>query len=125
MSGKKPSGLVVQPEGLPKEKTLTDWIKEKYPKIEDVGEPLKIGTGETIKRWGIVHRIDRETSGIVLVAKNQKTYDCLKKQFLKREIEKFYHAVVYGDVRYDEGIINISFLNAFSLNREKKINRVE
>jgi 23S rRNA pseudouridine1911/1915/1917 synthase len=103
----KPSGLVVHADGRTKEEALTDWIKEKYPACEKVGEPLKIGTGETIKRWGIVHRIDRETSGVVLIAKNQKTYDFLKNQFLDREIEKSYHAVVYGDVRYDEGIINL------------------
>ena len=47
----KPSGLVVHADGRTTEPTLTDWIKKKYPKIEDVGEPLKIGTGETIKRW--------------------------------------------------------------------------
>jgi 23S rRNA pseudouridine1911/1915/1917 synthase len=103
----KPSGLVVHADGRTTEKTLTDWIKERYPKIEDVGEPLKIGTGETIKRWGIVHRIDRETSGVVLIVKNQETYAFIKKQFLKREIDKFYQAIVYGDVRYDEGIINL------------------
>jgi 23S rRNA pseudouridine1911/1915/1917 synthase len=104
----KPSGLVIHTDGRTKEEALTDWIKSKYPACEEVGEPLEIGTGETIKRWGIVHRIDRETSGVVLIAKNQKTYDFLKKQFLDREIEKFYHAVVHGDVRYDEGIINLA-----------------
>ena len=104
----KPSGLVIHTDGRTKEPALTDWIKAKYPACEKVGEPLEIGTGETIKRWGIVHRIDRETSGVVLIAKNQATYDFLKKQFLDREIEKAYHAVVYGDVRYDEGIINLA-----------------
>jgi 23S rRNA pseudouridine1911/1915/1917 synthase len=103
----KPSGLVIHTDGRTKEEALTDWLKKKYPETEKVGEPLKIGTGETIKRFGIVHRIDRETSGVVLIAKNQKTYDFLKKQFLDREIEKAYHAVVYGDMRYDEGIINL------------------
>lgn len=103
----KPSGLVIHTDGRTKEDSLVDWIGKKYPASEDVGEPLKIGTGEIIKRWGIVHRIDRETSGVVLIAKNQKTYDFLKKQFLEREIEKAYHAIVYGDVRYDEGIINL------------------
>ncbi len=114
----KPSGLVIHTDGRTlqiledggqaPEKTLVDWIAEKYPETEKVGEPLQIGTGETIKRWGIIHRIDRETSGVVLIAKNQKTYNFLKKQFLDREIEKAYHAVVYGNVRYDEGIINLA-----------------
>jgi RluA family pseudouridine synthase len=103
----KPSGLIVHTDGRTKEKALIDWIKEKYPQSENVGEVLKLGTGEIINRWGILHRIDRETSGVVLIAKNQETYDFLKKQFLAREIEKFYHAIVYGDVRYDEGIINL------------------
>lgn len=103
----KPSGLVVHTDGRTKEATLTDWLQEKYPALKEIGEALKISTGEAVKRWGIVHRIDRETSGVVLIAKNQKTYDFLKKQFLEREIEKAYHAVVYGDVRYDEGIINL------------------
>jgi 23S rRNA pseudouridine1911/1915/1917 synthase len=104
----KPSGLVIHTDGRTTEEALTDWIKNKYPACENVGEPLEIGTGETIKRWGIIHRIDRETSGVVLIAKNQKTYNFLKKQFLDREIEKFYHAIVHGDVRYDEGIINLA-----------------
>lgn len=103
----KPSGLVIHPDGRTKEPSLIDWIRAKYPKCEAVGEPLRIGTGEIIKRFGIVHRIDRETSGVVVIAKDQKTYEFLKKQFLDREIEKEYHAVVYGDVRYDEGIINL------------------
>jgi 23S rRNA pseudouridine1911/1915/1917 synthase len=103
----KPSGLVIHPDGRTKEPALTDWIKEKYPQCEAVGENLKISTGEAIERWGIVHRIDRETSGIVIIAKNQKTYLFLKQQFLDREIEKSYHTIVYGDVRYDEGIINL------------------
>jgi 23S rRNA pseudouridine1911/1915/1917 synthase len=104
----KPSGLVIHTDGRTEEDSLVNWIKEKYPKSENVGEPLKIGTGEIIKRWGIVHRIDRETSGIVLIAKNQETYVFLKKQFINRDIEKAYHAVVYGDVRYDEGVINLA-----------------
>jgi len=103
----KPAGLVVHTDGRTSEPTVIDWIKEKYPKNEKVGEPLKIVTGETIKRYGVVHRIDRETSGVLLIAKNQDAYDFLKKQFLKRDIEKTYHAIVYGDLRYDEGLINL------------------
>jgi 23S rRNA pseudouridine1911/1915/1917 synthase len=103
----KPSGLVVHPDGRTEEASLIDWIKEKYPEIEEIGEELKIGTGGILKRWGMIHRIDRETSGVVLIAKNQKAYEFFKNQFLNREIEKAYHLIVYGDIRYDEGIINL------------------
>jgi 23S rRNA pseudouridine1911/1915/1917 synthase len=103
----KPSGLVVHPDGRTKELSLVDWLKDKYPQTENVGEPLKIGTGETMKRWGILHRLDRDTSGLILVAKNQQTYVFVKEQFINRDVEKFYHLIVYGDVRYDEGIINL------------------
>ncbi len=103
----KPSGLIIHKDGRKEETSLVDWIKSKYPELEEVGEPLELASGEVIKRWGIVHRIDRETSGVVLIAKHQKAYLFLKKQFLKRDIEKSYHAIVHGDVRYDEGIINL------------------
>lgn len=103
----KPSGLVIHSDGRTEEPSLVDWLKEKYPKIEEVGEDLKIGTGDILKRWGIIHRIDRETSGVILIAKNQKAYEFFKTQFLNREIEKSYHLIVFGDIRYDEGIINL------------------
>jgi len=103
----KPAGLVVHTDGRTKEESVIDWVAQKYPENKDVGEPLKIVTGEVIKRYGIVHRIDRETSGVLVIAKNQETYEHLKKQFLDRTIEKFYHAVVYGEMRYDEGLINL------------------
>lgn len=103
----KPSGLIVHADGRTTEPTLTDWIKSKYPKLENVGEDLVLGVGGSVKRWGIVHRIDRETSGVILIAKNQKTYVYIKTQFVNRDIEKFYHLIVHGDVRYDEGIINL------------------
>ncbi len=98
---------MVHSDGRNTEKTLVDWLKIKYPGLETVGEDLKLGSGGVIKRFGILHRIDKETSGLIIIAKNQKTYDFIKKQFLNRDIEKFYQAVVYGDVRYDEGLINL------------------
>ncbi|OGD68522.1 hypothetical protein A2996_01130 [Candidatus Campbellbacteria bacterium RIFCSPLOWO2_01_FULL_34_15] len=102
----KPSGLVVHPDGKTVEPTLVDWILKNYPEIEDVGEPLVLGTGEIIKRPGIVHRLDRETSGILLIAKNQKTFLFLKEQFKERDIKKSYRAFVYGEMKMEEGIID-------------------
>ncbi len=95
----KPSGLVVHSDGKTKEPNLVEWLLEKYPDIKDVGEPGRDAEGKEILRSGIVHRLDRETSGVMLVAKNQKSFENLKKQFQNHEIKKKYEAFVYGEVR--------------------------
>jgi len=102
----KPAGLVVHSDGKTDEKTLVDWIIKKYPEIKEVGEPGRDAEGKVIFRPGIVHRLDRETSGVMLIAKNQKSFDNLKKQFQDHEIKKTYHAFVYGEMKGDEGTIN-------------------
>jgi len=51
----KPAGLLVHPDGKNDEETLVDWILEKYPEIEHVGEPLVLSDGTKITRPGIVH----------------------------------------------------------------------
>ncbi len=111
----KPSGLVVHLSSRAKahygassdeEHTLVDWIMSKYPEIKEVGEPGKTPTGQIIYRPGIVHRLDRETSGVMLVAKNQKSFENLKEQFQKHEIEKTYHAFVNGEIKNEEGVID-------------------
>ena len=97
----KPAGITVHRDGRSKAKTITDWVLKNYPKMENVGEMM----GE-IKRPGIVHRLDKDTSGVMLLAKNQKTYLFLKEQFKNRKIKKIYRAIVYGSVKNDRGIIN-------------------
>jgi len=67
---------------------------------------MVINTGKIVWRPGIVHRLDRDTSGILLIAKTQEMFDELKRQFQERETQKTYRAFVYGDVRYDEKTIN-------------------
>lgn len=97
----KPSGISVHGDGRTKEKTLTDWVLENYPRMKNVGEPM----GD-IKRPGIVHRLDRDTSGVLLLAKNQKTHEFLKQQFAGREIKKIYNVFVSGFVKDDHGVVN-------------------
>lgn len=102
----KPSGLMVHDDGKTKEKTLCDWILKNYPQTENIGEPTKTSSGKIIKRPGIVHRLDKDTSGVILVAKNQKIFEYLKKQFQDRKIKKTYIAFVYGEIKKTNGIIN-------------------
>jgi len=102
----KPAGLVVHSDGRTKEKTLVDWIIKKYPEIEKVGEPTELSNGEIIDRPGIVHRLDRDTSGAMVIAKTPRAFSLLKKQFRDREIKKTYHTVVDGILKEEDGIID-------------------
>ena len=101
----KPSGVVVHPDGRTKEKTISDWVIENYPKLKGVGEPITFD-GEEIDRPGIVHRLDRETSGVLVIAKNAKAFAHFKKQFMDRQIKKVYYAIVSGFLKNDNGLIN-------------------
>jgi 23S rRNA pseudouridine1911/1915/1917 synthase len=97
----KPSGISVHGDGKTKEKTVSDWVLENYPTLKNVGEPISLninGKEEKILRPGIVHRIDRETSGVLIIAKNKKTFEFLKEQFQNHKIKKIYRAFVYGNV---------------------------
>jgi 23S rRNA pseudouridine1911/1915/1917 synthase len=102
----KPAGLVVHPDGRTKEATVVDWVLSKYPELKEVGEPWVNPKGETIYRPGIVHRLDRETSGVLVIAKTQKAFDHLKIQFQNRLTEKVYNAFVYGEMQESEGRID-------------------
>lgn len=105
----KPSGISVHSDGRTKEKTIADWILKNYPKMKNVGENETYEYKNKkieIKKPGIVHRLDRDTSGVLLLAKNEKTYQFLKKQFQDREIKKIYIAIVSGALKNDRGIIN-------------------
>ena len=101
----KPAGIAVHPDGRSKHKTITDWVIKNYSKLKGVGEPISFNDKE-IDRPGIVHRLDRETSGVLVIVKNEKAYQFFKKQFMDRKIRKVYHAVVSGFLKNDKGVIN-------------------
>lgn len=92
----KPAGLNVHGDGFREEETLADWLIEKYPEINKVGESMLSQKGKEIKKPGIVHRLDKDTSGVMIIAKNQETFEFLKKQFQNRETKKIYRAIVSG-----------------------------
>lgn len=102
----KPAGLVVHSDGRTEENTVCDEILKIYPEIREVGEPMILSSGERIERPGIVHRLDRDTSGVMIIARTSKGFEYLKKLFQNRDIQKTYHAFVYGNIREDEGVID-------------------
>ena len=97
----KPSGISVHPDGKSSDETISDWAVKNYPEMENVGELM----GE-VKRPGIVHRLDKETSGVLLLAKNQQAHQFLKSQFQNHEIKKVYYAIVSGWLKNDTGIVD-------------------
>jgi len=90
----KPTGLVVHGEN-----SLVDWLIKKYPEIK--------GVGEDPERPGIVHRLDKDTSGVLLIAKNQKSFEYLKEQFQNRKIKKKYIVLVCGKLKVESGVIDL------------------
>lgn len=89
----KPSGLVVNRAETVKEETLQDWLEKKI-------------TGSSyLERSGIVHRLDKETSGLLVVAKTKNAFENLQKQFKERRVEKKYISLVHGQVKPRQGEI--------------------
>ncbi|MFZ2310402.1 MAG: RNA pseudouridine synthase [Patescibacteria group bacterium] len=94
----KPAGLISHGGPTIEEETLVDWLKKKYPKIEKVGDdPL---------RPGLVHRLDKEACGLMVVAKHNKAFEYLKKQFQARRVTKKYIALAHGKISKEEDVIN-------------------
>ena len=104
----KPVGLVVHPAPGNYDSTLVNALVSYTDELSDVN-PL---------RPGIVHRLDKDTSGIMLVAKNNKAHLVLSQQFNKHTIKRSYVAVVKGRVEFDEGKIDLP-IGRHQINREK------
>jgi RluA family pseudouridine synthase len=86
----KPAGLITHSDGRTKEETAEDWFKEKYP--EALG--------------GYAHRLDRDTSGVLVFAKNAAAYEFLRKAFHDRDVHKTYLALTYGAPKEKTGVID-------------------
>ena len=114
----KPSGLVVHESGKKPSETLVDWLLKQYPEIASVvdtyyeteylqeGEQSD-GAKMALLRPGIVHRLDADTSGVMVIAKTQKMFTYLKQQFHDRLVQKNYLAVVHGTFPLTRGTINV------------------
>ena len=92
----KPEGLTVHPGAGRSEGTLAGGLLYRYPEIEGVGQK---------DRWGIVHRLDRETSGLLVVARTAEAYDGLVNQVRERQMRREYLALVDGEFVVPTGSI--------------------
>lgn len=88
----KPAGILTHKNAAASDKSAADWAEEHFgplPRVLDADRP------------GVVHRLDRETSGVLVLARNEAALEELKRQFRAREVEKTYFALVYGEPRFD------------------------
>ncbi len=98
----KPYGVVVNRAESIKVETVQDWVEEKYKTSDDRSQ---MTDGEKLfrSRSGVCHRLDKETSGCLIIAKNPKTLIYFLKQFKMRKVKKTYSALVHGKVEPREG----------------------
>lgn len=142
----KPAGLSVHPRqdknGLPLlqeiDTTLVSGLLAYYPAIASVGDPSTHSTdaqggersrttssGQALLRPGIVHRLDKDTSGVMIIAKNQASFDWLKKQFKERQTIKKYLALVHGSLKNKEGEIKTLLHRAKKDPTKQKVSKNE
>ncbi|MFA5736634.1 MAG: RNA pseudouridine synthase [Candidatus Paceibacterota bacterium] len=103
----KPAGLAMHNDGFNKEETLVDWILQFYPDLENVGEPLSLPNGKSALKPGLVHRLDKDTSGVIMIAKNQKTFYFFKNEFQTHQTQKTYRAILEGELKLKKDEIGI------------------
>ena len=94
----KPAGIPVHRGVAVHGETVVDWLTKKYPEVKSVGDDPK-------ERPGIVHRLDKDTSGVMVVARNQKAFEALKQLFKERRVEKTYLALVLGAPKKKHDVI--------------------
>lgn len=106
------AGIMVHPDEKNDEVTLSDIVYNKYEYMREVGE------GD---RFGIVHRLDRNTTGALVLCKTKDSHKDMKNLFKEHKVRKIYRAIVEGNVREDTGIIDFPIARARSDFRKKTI----
>ncbi len=107
----KPSNIMAHPDEKVESYTISDWMGSTYPESIEVDQ----------ERPGIVHRLDRDTSGCMLLVKSPKAYNYFKAQFQDKTIKKVYLAIVAGNLKDDTGIIDTPIARARSDFRKREV----
>ncbi|MFZ2024927.1 MAG: RluA family pseudouridine synthase [Microgenomates group bacterium] len=98
----KPVGVVVNRAESVKGETIQDWMEQQYPIFRHVTDE-SVEQAAFVDRSGVVHRIDKETTGILLIAKTLSSFIELQRQFKERVIQKTYLAIIHGELLPAEG----------------------
>lgn len=100
----KPSGMVVNRALNVKKMTVQDWAAEK---LNIKKSKLNINDKDFFDRSGVVHRLDKETSGLLIMAKSAASFKNIQQQFFQRKVEKKYQALVHGRLLTGSGVIKV------------------
>ena len=102
----KPAGIITHPKNIDDQQaSVCDWVDQNYPDLKNIGEPF-IASGFPVPRHGIVHRLDKDTSGLMIIVKNNDSFAYFKDLFQGRKIQKKYLALVIGKLKSPSGTIN-------------------
>jgi 23S rRNA pseudouridine1911/1915/1917 synthase len=118
----KPAGLVVHPGAGEKQETVLDIFRYHYPQVEAMSDP---------ERPGIVHRLDKDTSGVLILAKTEEALQAMQELFQAREMQKTYLALVKGRMRFRNGTIDLPLARSlknrarFEVPREERADQRE
>jgi 23S rRNA pseudouridine1911/1915/1917 synthase len=107
----KPCGIMVHPDDRQDEDTIAGWMAQTYP-MDGVGDK---------GREGIVHRLDRNTTGVLILAKDNIAFTTFKKQFRDHTTRKVYRAIVEGNIKHETGMISLPIARAKSDFRKRTV----
>lgn len=102
----KPVGMLVHEDDVSLDPTVVDWFLSRVPEARGVGESSSSPKGKKLERSGVVHRLDRDTSGVLILAKTPEAHAHLKSEFHDRRAKKEYRALVYGRMNERWGTID-------------------
>lgn len=109
----KPHGLLVHGTDTSDEYTLRDYLIESFD-VHGIGEN---------NREGIVHRLDKVTSGLIICPINLDAYNQLKDNFEKRKIKKSYKAIIQGSLKSNSGEINLPLIHSVKNRKKREVNK--
>jgi len=114
----KPINIAVHPGADRDSFTIKDWVVEKYPGIEKLA-------WQSQDRVGIVHRLDKDTSGIMIIAKTPEALDFFQDQFRNREVEKYYRTLVFNKPPQVHGFIDAFISRDYKDRKKQKVESID
>lgn len=113
----KPAGTITHPVTFKQTGTVANWLIAHFPEAASIGEnPL---------RPGIVHRLDKDTSGLLILARTQEAFTELKTLFKNREVKKTYLAIIHGHIQPPQGIIDTPLARSLTLPKQTTAEKID